>query len=257
MEDLQLRGDALNHVAYWASTQSWFPREASSDLVFTDEIRLPRAGARILFARSGSYAFIIPIAISAREHPASFALVNDQWLIDGLEHTETLQELLDAASGHVHTACLRGSGSARLRTDELGDNWHLSFRRVLRGDTSIEGQLHDALYTGGSVAMPQVLTRLTADWFDGGHPRMSEFILIRERWRGERSAVEVLTEAATMPQDLTPATTAARRIGEVIKVLHDADADTARAGASRSLHIVETALASENLPDQLHAWLRA
>lgn len=257
MEDMRLSSDALAHVAYWARSQPWFPREAKPALVFTDEIRLHRAHASILFARSGPYAFIIPVAISRAEHSASFALVNDHWLVDGLEHAETLQELLDAATGHVHTACLRGSGSARLRPEDNGGSWHLAFRRVLRGDASIEGQLHDALYTGGSLAMPQVLTRLTADWSDGDASRVSEFMLIRERWPGERTAVEVLTEAAMTPDDLAPSTTAARRLGEVIHVLHQAAEDTARPGASRSLHIVEEALATSTMSPARHAWLRA
>ena len=260
MAEVQLGSDALAYVAFWARTQAWFPREADDPVVFTDEIRLPRADARILFARSGAYAFIIPIALSQHQHPATIAFVNGEWLIDGLEHAPTRQELLDAASGHVHTACLRGTGGARMRTEDDGTDWQTGFRRVLRGDASAEARLSDDLYRGGSVAMPQVLTQLTAEWHDGETDRISEFLLVRERWAGERRAVELLDESASTAavggaSDDAAAT--ARRMGEVIAVLHDAADASEDPGASASLRIVEDVLDEDLLPAADREWLSA
>ncbi|MGO3844257.1 hypothetical protein [Agrococcus casei] len=260
MAEVQLGNDALACVTFWARTQAWFPRESDDPVVFTDEIRLPRAGARILFARSGAYAFIIPIAISHEQHPASIAFVNGEWLIDGLEHAATQQELLDAATGHVHTACLRGTGGARLRTEEDGTDWQTAFRRVLRGDASVEARLSDDLYRGGSVAMPQVLSQLSAEWHDGNADRVSEFLLVRERWPGERRAVELLevsAAAAAAGRASDDSTETARRMGEVIAVLHDAAGASEAPGASASLRIIEDVLDEDLLPARDREWLSA
>lgn len=254
MEELGI--DALAHVAYWSRYQDWYPRGAHADVVFTDELRLTQPGSRLLFARSGPYAFIIPIALSADEHPASFAFVNGMWLVDGLQHAPTRQSLLDAATGHVQTAFLRGSGGARMRTEDDGSDWRMGFRRVLRGDAAVEAHLSDDLYRHGTAAMPQVLSRLSAQWHDGEHDRTSEFLLVRERWRGERPAAEILTEAACSGDEAL-ASAAARRLGNVIAVLHDTASDDEMPGASASLHIIEDALSQNLVSASDHAWLSA
>lgn len=250
----ELGNDALAHVAYWARYQDWYPRGAHADIVFTDQLRLTQPGSRLLFARSGSYAFIIPIALSADEHPASFALVNGMWLVDGLQHAPTRQSLLDAATGHVQTAFLRGSGGARMRTEDDDSGWRMGFRRVLRGDAAVEARLSDDLYRHGTAAMPQVLSRLSAQWHDGEHDRLSEFLLVRETWPGEQRAVELLDTAARTGDDVTRH---ARRMGHVLAELHDAARGEVSPGASASLLLIEDVLDEAPLPASERAWLHA